>query len=129
MERSYLITMCLLIMHQIYAAYWLEWTMFNLPGGIQVYLLFNIIIIPIVLIGYKSVVIKDHRANMYCYLCAGLGLVTFIIHSVLFILEYKQFDLPLSILIIIIILCLFSSLYLLVKIYSRVNSSNKNLVI
>jgi len=127
MERSYLFTMCLLIIHQIDAAYWQEWTMFNLPGGIQVYLLFNIIIIPIVLIGYKSVVIKDHRANMYCYLCVGLGLVTFIIHSVLFMLEYKQFDLPLSI--VIIALCLFSSLYLLVQIHSKVNSSNKNLVL
>ncbi len=127
MERSYLITMCLLIMHQIDAAYWQEWTMFNLPGGIQVYLLFNIIIIPIILIGYKSVIIKDHRANMYCYLCAGLGLVTFIIHSVLFILQYKQFDLPLSK--VIIALCLFSSLYLLVKINSKVNSSNNGLVL
>jgi len=114
-------------MHQIDAAYWQEWTMFNLPGGIQVYLLFNIIIIPIILIGYKSVIIKDHRANMYCYLCAGLGLVTFIIHSVLFILQYKQFDLPLSK--VIIALCLFSSLYLLVKINSKVNSSNNGLVL
>jgi hypothetical protein len=50
--------MCLLIVHQIDAAYWQEWTMFNLHGGIQVYLLFNIIVIPIVLLGYKSVIIK-----------------------------------------------------------------------
>jgi len=111
MERSYLITMCLLIVHQIDAAYWQEWTMFNLPGGIQVYLLFNIIIIPIILLGFKNVILKKSSAIGFSYLCASLGLITFIIHSVFLILEYHQFTLPLSLL--IIALCFFSALHLL----------------
>lgn len=115
MERGYLVTVCLLIIHQIDAAYWQEWVMFNLPGGIQLFLLFNLIVIPIILLGYKSVILKQESAVKYSYLCAGLGLATFIIHSVFFVLEYQQFNLPLSIL--IIILCLFSSLYLLWKMH------------
>ena len=30
MERSYLITMCLFVLHQIDAAYWKEWEIFYL---------------------------------------------------------------------------------------------------
>jgi len=109
MERSYLITMCLLIFHQIDAAYWKEWEMFYLPGGVQGFLLFNILIIPIVLIGYKSVTVNDSRARKYSYFCAGLGIITFVIHLVFMILDYAQFTLPLSM--IILISCLISSLY------------------
>ena len=35
MERSYFVTMLALILHQIDAAYWQEWEMFFLPGGVQ----------------------------------------------------------------------------------------------
>ena len=44
MERSYLMTMTALIIHQIDAAYWKEWEMFFIPGGIQGFLVFNIIV-------------------------------------------------------------------------------------
>lgn len=109
MERSYLFTMCLLILHQIDAAYWQEWEMFYLPGGIQGYLVFNIIVIPIILLGYKSVILNDSRAKGYSFLCAGLGITTFIIHSGFMVFGYEQFTLPLSML--VITLCLITSLY------------------
>jgi hypothetical protein len=101
--------MCLLILHQIDAAYWKEWEMFYLPGGIQGFLLFNIIIIPMVLLGYRSVIISGAKARKYSYFCAGLGITTFMIHLVYMMLDYEQFTLPLSIL--IIVSCLISSLY------------------
>ncbi len=109
MERSYLITMCLLIFHQIDAAYWKEWEMFYLPGGIQGYLLFNIAIIPMVLLGYRRVIVNDSNARKYSYFCAGLGITTFTIHMVYMVLDYEQFTLPLSI--FIITSCLISSVY------------------
>lgn len=109
MERSYLMTMCLLIFHQIDAAYWKEWEMFYLPGGVQGFLFFNIILIPIVLLGYRSVIVNGERARNYSYFCAGLGIATFIIHLFFIILDYEQFTLPLSM--FIIFSCLVSSLY------------------
>ena len=122
MERSYLITMCLLIFHQIDAAYWKEWEMFYLPGGVQGFLLFNIILIPIVLLGYKSIIVNDPTARKYSYFCAGLGIITFVIYLAFMILDYAQFTLPLSM--IIIMSCLISSLYQIKQTlkYSKVSS-------
>jgi len=102
-------TMILLIIHQIDAAYWQEWEMFLIPGGIQGFLVFNIVIIPIVLFGYKSVIVNDNRACKYSYFCAALGIFTFIAHLFFILLNYSQFTLPLSIL--IIVLCLISGVY------------------
>ncbi len=101
LEHSYLITMSLLILHQIDAAYWKEWQMFYIPGGIQVFLLFNIFIIPIVLIGYKQLVTQSNTAHFYSYLCASLAILTFLIHCGFALLGTSQFHLPLSIAIII----------------------------
>lgn len=106
LEKLYFGTMSLLIFHQIDAAYWKEWEMFYLPGGIQGYLLFNIIVIPLVLIGYKKLLTKSPSANIYSYLCGALGILTFLIHSGLALFGAEQFDLPLSML--IIVLCLIS---------------------
>jgi hypothetical protein len=61
--------------------------------------------------------LNDSAAIKYSYLCAALGIATFIIHSAFIALGYHQFNLPLSFL--IIALCLFSSLYLLRKISNQ----------
>jgi hypothetical protein len=104
LEQSYLMTMSLLVLHQIDAAYWKEWEMFYLPGGIQVFLLFNILIIPVIFIGYKNIIIKSSTATTYSYLCGGLGIITFLIHLGFSLFGATQFHLPLSV--AIIILCL-----------------------
>lgn len=106
LERLYLITLNLLIIHQIDAAYWNEWDMFLLPGGIQVYLLFNIVVIPVVIVGYKHVLMQTSHAQLYSYLCAGLAVVTFVIHALFALYGAEQFNLPMSI--SIIVLCLLS---------------------
>ncbi|MFZ3186322.1 MAG: DUF6713 family protein [Pseudomonas sp.] len=109
MERSYFLTLCLLILHQIDAAFWREWEMFYLPGGVQFYLVFNILIIPVVLLGYKHVVQSDAKAIVFAELCASLGVLIFVIHSGFALAGFEQFHLPLSM--AIILLCLLSSLW------------------
>ncbi len=96
MTKYYMITMTALIIHQIDAAYWHEWDMFLLPGGIQGFLLFNILIIPLVLFGYQQVILKTPRAALCAYLCAGLGVATFLIHLGFYLFGYDQFMLPMS---------------------------------
>ena len=109
MTKSYLATMCFLIFHQIDAAYWREWDMFFLPGGIQGYLLFNIAIIPVLILGYKNVVESSKLAVRYAYFCSGLGVTTFVVHAIFLVLGYDQFKLPLSL--VIIAFCLLSSIW------------------
>ena len=116
MERSYFVTMLALILHQIDAAYWQEWEMFFLPGGVQGFLLFNILAIPVLLVGYRSVLLGTVNAVFFAKVCAGLGLITFLIHAGFGLAGYHQFHLPASI--SILILCLVSSVWLMAGIRS-----------
>lgn len=99
-ERMYSLTLILLVLHQIDAAYWKEWEMFALPGGIQGFLFFNLLAIPLVVIGYKSVLCQSNSYLNYSYLCGGLGVLTFILHVGFAISGYNEFHLPFSIAII-----------------------------
>lgn len=109
LEKIYFCTMSLLMFHQIDAAYWKEWEMFHLPGGVQGYLLFNIIVIPIVLVGYKKLITRSPDAKVYSYICGFLGILTFVIHTAFAVIGAQQFNLPLSI--SIIVLCLISGIW------------------
>ena len=63
MTRSYFWTMLCLILHQVDAAYWREWEMFHVPGGIQGFLIFNLAAIALVLAGYRHVLLATAQAN------------------------------------------------------------------
>jgi|SRR5476649_1630556 len=104
MTRSYFYTMLFLILHQIDAAYWQEWDMFYLPGGVQGFLVFNLAAIALVLAGYRHVLLSTPRAPFYATCCATLGIATFAIHTGFALAGREQFHLPLSM--AIIVLCL-----------------------
>src|SRR5450830_69076 len=111
MTRSYFCTMLCLILHQIDAAYWQEWDMFYLPGGVQGFLAFNLAAIALVLVGYRHVLLSTPRAVLYACVCAALGVGTFLIHAGFALAGLAQFHLPLSV--AIIVLCLASAVWLL----------------
>lgn len=111
MARSYFWTMLLLILHQVDAAYWREWEMFHVPGGIQGFLVFNLAAIALVLAGYRHVLLGTQRASLYAGICAALGVGTFLIHAGFALTGLAQFHLPLSI--AIIVLCLGCAVWLL----------------
>lgn len=111
MARSYFWTMLCLILHQIDAAYWREWEMFYLPGGVQGFLVFNLAAIAVVLAGYRQVLLALPRARLYASICATLGVATFVIHAGFALAGLGQFHLPLSM--AVIALCLCCALWLL----------------
>ncbi|UQV46726.1 hypothetical protein KIV45_07360 [Janthinobacterium lividum] len=100
-----------LILHQIDAAYWKEWEMFHLPGGVQGFLVFNLAAIALVLAGYRHVLLDTKQAPRYAAVCATLGVGTFLIHAGFALAGLAQFHLPLSI--AIIVLCLACAVWLL----------------
>jgi len=101
-ERVYSLTLISLILHQIDAAYWKEWEMFFLPGGIQGFLFFNLLAIPLVVVGYKKVLNQSSNYLKYSYLCGGLGVLTFILHVGFAMFGYNEFHLPFSIALIVL---------------------------
>lgn len=94
--------------------------MFFLPVGVQGFLLFNALAIPVLLVGYRHVLLGTSNAMVFAKICAGLGLLTFIIHGGFGLAGLQQFHLPASI--AIITLCLISSIWLLVKIRNAFGS-------
>lgn len=111
MTHSYFWTMLFLILHQIDAAYWHEWEMFHVPGGIQGFLVFNLAAIALVLAGYRHVLLATSRARCYAGVCAALGIGTGLIHAGFALAGLEQFHLPLSV--AIIVLCLACAVWLL----------------
>lgn len=97
----YLLTSNFLIAHQIDAAFWKEWEMFNLPGGIQFFDMFNLVAFGPVLYGIKAIALNEKNGFYYSVVVSVLGIITFLIHTGFFLFDFKQFHLPFSILIII----------------------------
>jgi len=111
MARSYFWTMLSLILHQVDAAYWREWEMFHVPGGIQGFLVFNLAAVAVVLVGYRHVLLETRLAPRYAAVCAALGAGTFLIHAGFALAGLEQFHLPLSM--AILGLCLACAAWLL----------------
>jgi hypothetical protein len=96
----YIATFTLIVVHQIDAAYWHEWEMFQLAGGIQVFNIFNLMLIPILLLGFYRVALNQHNGYPYSIFVSILGILVFVIHAGFFIFGFEQFKLPLSVAII-----------------------------
>ncbi|MET4681460.1 DUF6713 family protein [Stenotrophomonas rhizophila] len=111
MERSYFATLLALILHQIDAAFWREWEMFLLPGGVQGFLVFNLLAVGVVLLGYRHVLLQTSKARGFAMVCAVLGIATFLIHLGFAMFGHRTFHLPLSM--TVIAACLVSAMCLL----------------
>jgi hypothetical protein len=55
--------------------------MFLIPGGVQFFDIFNLAIIPVLLVGFKAVLLKERSGYYYSCFLSLLGLLTFAIHS------------------------------------------------
>ena len=92
----YLINSILLINHEIDSAYWKEWELFKLPGGINGFLIIHFPLLFFVLYGLV-LVHQGSTAGLICslVLCGG-GLFAFGIHSIFFKKGHRQFTTPIS---------------------------------
>ena len=105
MPRSYFWTMLFLILHQIDAAYWKEWEMFHVPGGVQGFLVFNLARpLPWCWSATGTCCWPPRGRPCMRAVCAALGVGTFLIHAGFALAGQEQFHLPLSV--AIIALCL-----------------------
>jgi hypothetical protein len=101
LNKTIVLNLTLLIVHQIDAAYWHEWEMFRLPGGIQVFNVLNIVIFLSVLACFVTVVARK-PAGLYCALAiAAVSALVLPIHAGFALAGYAQFHLPVSIAVIV----------------------------
>jgi hypothetical protein len=74
LRRLYLANAAVLLVHQMDAAYWHEWTLFRMPGGLALYLALNVPIALTIVAGYGAVSAGRASAVAYAWLIAGSGL-------------------------------------------------------
>ena len=97
----YLINSVFLINHEIDSAYWQEWDLFKLPGGITGFLIIHFPLLFIVL--YGLVLVSRHAFAGYIFsliLCFG-GVFAFTIHTYFIKKGRNEFKAPLSLFLLV----------------------------
>lgn len=93
----YLINAVLLINHEIDSAYWQEWRLFNMRGGVSVFLLLHFPLLFLILYGLVAVW-QNSAAGIYLSILLGLaGLAAFFIHMFFIKKGRDEFKAPVSI--------------------------------
>jgi hypothetical protein len=85
-----------LLAHQIDAAFWHEWVLFGLPGGIQFFLLLNLPIIALVLYGQRSLALRRPSGKVVSWALAASGLFAAVFHGFHLLRGDEAFRLPFS---------------------------------
>jgi hypothetical protein len=112
----YLANSVLLINHEIDSAYWKEWELFKLPGGITGFLLLHLPLLFLVL--YGLILVSKHSASGFLFsliLCFG-GIFAFAIHTYFLRKGRSEFNKPISKCMLVAIL-LVSTIQLAVTLY------------
>jgi hypothetical protein len=95
-ETLYLVNSVLLFIHEEDSAYWKEWELFGLPGGIQFFLAMDIVLIVIGLIGFRYVILKQRAGLWFALLQAACGVLAFGLHESFIWKGHPEFTLPMS---------------------------------
>lgn len=101
LDKLLLLTLALVIGHQIDAAYWHEWDMFALPGGIQLFDLINVILFVPLLAAFSAAMRRSADGYRCAQLIGAVGLIIGPIHAGFALAGFEQFQLPVSIALII----------------------------
>lgn len=93
----YLLNAAVLITHEIDSAYWHEWQLFGIPGGIQLFLGLNLILVIVVLYGLQAVTLGRASAVGFSWILVAGGLFAGAIHSLFLLQGDEAFQTPVSI--------------------------------
>jgi len=97
----YLVNAVLLIVHEIDSAYWKEWRLFGLGGGIDCFLLVHLPLMGIVVYGLALVARASYDGLFYSLLMSLAGIAAFVLHDGFRRRGHKEFDTTISQLILI----------------------------
>ena len=101
MNKVVVLNLGLLITHQIDAAYWHEWEMFGIPGGIQFFNIFNLVLFWILGACFVAVVQRKSSGFIGSIFIAATSALVLPIHTGFALAGFTQFHLPVSIFAII----------------------------
>lgn len=100
-DKLSLSCLTVLICHQVDAAYWHEWEMFSMPGGIQLFNAINLAAFTTLLWGFVKVVQRRPSGYIWAWVIASITSLIFFFHLGFALFGFRQFNLPLSIALIV----------------------------
>ena len=97
----YLFNAIFLIIHEIESAYWQEWELFKMKGGVTGFLIFHFPVLFIFMYGLILIFQQDSLGYIISLLLCFAGLFAFTIHMYFIkIKKRNEFTLPISIFIL-----------------------------
>ncbi len=96
----YLTNSIFLIIHEIDSAYWKEWELFKLKGGVTGFLLLHFPLLFLVQYGLYLVSLQSFSGLIFSIILSLAGIMAFIIHFSFFAKGRTEFKTPVSIFIL-----------------------------
>ena len=106
LEILYVANASLLVTHDIDSAYWHEWLMFGLPGGIQLFLTLNLPLVFVLFLGLRELARRTRWGLRASLGLAVLGFGAFVIHASFLAVGRPEFRLPASLAILVLSLAI-----------------------
>ena len=97
----YLVNSVLLINHEIDSAYWKEWDLFGLPGGIAGFLILHLPLLFLILYGLVLVSQQSFAGLIFSLVLSSGGMFAFSIHMSFIKKGREEFKTPISLSILI----------------------------
>jgi uncharacterized protein DUF6713 len=94
--RLYLLNAVVLITHEIDSAYWHEWELFGMPGGLQLFLVLNLLLVTVVLYGHQALALGRPSGVVISWMLVAGGLLAVGIHGYFLLQGSQAFRLPAS---------------------------------
>jgi hypothetical protein len=92
------LNLAFLITHQVDAAFWHEWDMFGIPGGIQFFDLFNLVAFAVLLACFVTVIQRRRSGYWGSIVILSTSAVVLPIHAGFALAGFTEFHLPVSML-------------------------------
>ncbi len=97
----YIVNAVLLIVHEIDSAYWQEWKLFKLPGGISFFLALHLPLVFLILWGLVQLQQSTLAGYVISMILSAAGIFAFTIHMIFIAKGNREFKIPLSIALLI----------------------------
>ncbi len=101
----YIANFALLIAHEIDSAYWHEWDLFGLPGGIQLFVALHVVLGALGLLGLRWLLVGARSGQVVSLVLAAAGVFAFAAHAYFISAGRPEFTLPVSVALLAAILC------------------------
>jgi hypothetical protein len=81
LRKLYVVNAALLVVHEIDSAYWKEWELFQLPGGLPAFLALHVALVVFLLWGYERVLAGSPAGRWMSLALALAGLFALVVHG------------------------------------------------